>query len=270
MATVNEIYVFDIDGVITDLITHEIRNPKLLQFIIDILKKNEPIAFNTGRPFMWVKEGILKDINDNLEDKSLLKNLIIVVEKGGEWIEFDENGNELIRTDANIKIPEELESELKKLVSEKFSKVAFYDENKKTMATLQKAHEISLDEFENSHKNLDYEIEKVLNNSNYKTRYKIASTTIATDVESVKAGKNLGMEKVLDWLKNRNLETKKYLTFGDSISDLDMANHLFEKGHNVEFIYVGNKKFNLSKYKFPITVTTKKYDEGTLEYLQVH
>ncbi len=114
------------------------------------------------------------------------------------------------------------------------------------------------------------EIEKILTKLDDKKNFKYTPTTLDTDIESVKVGKDYGMKRILRWLKENDFEAEKFITFGDSLGDLDMATHLAEIEHNVEFIFVGDKSINPENYSFPIIIPVNKYDQGTLEYLQSH
>jgi hypothetical protein len=78
----------------------------------------------------------------------------------------------------------------------------------------------------------------------------------------------MGAEKIIEWCKLRHLQLKdyEYLCFGDSQSDLEMADYLYSKNLKTEFIYVGSN--NEMEKKYPIHLTKEKYTAGTLEYLQ--
>lgn len=267
MKRIKEIFVFDIDGVLTSLKTHKIEEKDLINFIVKILERGEPVSFNTGRAIPWVKQNLISKIEEEIPNKSFLSNLFAVGEKGGAWIEFNTEGNESFVIDKNIKFPEVLEEELRKLIHEKFSNKIRYEEGKKTMASLLKSDLISRDDYDRMHAEIDSEIEKILINLDLNNTFKIVPTTLDTDIESVNAGKDAGMKKILDWLKEKNYEAQEFVTFGDSLSDLAMAEHLAENNHNVRFIYVGDKEIDPKDYKFQIILTKEKFDKGTLEYL---
>lgn len=270
MNKIKEIYIFDIDGVLTDINTHKIEEKYLLDFIVDILNKNQPIAFNTGRPLIWVREELLNTIENEIKDISLLKNLFIAVEKGGEWLQFDKNGIEKVSKDNSIIVPPKLINELHKLVNEKYPNELFYDETKETMITIQKGHDISIDEFNKILPVLYKKITIILKAHDPGKKFKLVPTTLDIDIESVGVGKDFAMGKILKWINNMQLKPEEFITLGDSISDLDMAIHLNKQGHQVRFVYVGEKEINEKDYNFPIIITLEKYDKGTLEYLQAN
>ena len=113
---VNEIFIFDIDGVLTSIQTHKIEHQKLIEFVIDILDKNEPVAFNTGRSLSWVKDEIVSLIEQNIKEKNKLENLFVAAEKGGAVISFNQNGKEQMFIDYSINIPDTIKNEIRKLI----------------------------------------------------------------------------------------------------------------------------------------------------------
>lgn len=265
MTTIKQMFIFDIDGVLANIETHKIEEKGLLDFILRILKKNEPVTFSTGRSLAWVKDEILTSIEVGIDNKKLLSNLFIVVEKGGAWIEFDEDGNNRTFTDKSINIPNSIKNALRKMISISFPNKVFYDETKQTMATIEKNDSLSLEEFEKIHSKLDTEIDKILQIYDKENKYKFVPTTFDTDIESKSVGKDFAASKVLEWLKKKEITAEEFITFGDSPSDIEMFNYIIRTGYKAKFIYVGNKEI---RDGHGIIKTKKKFDEGTLEYLQ--
>lgn len=264
ITNVSEMFIFDIDGVLTNIETHKIAEKKLLDFIIKILNKNKPVAFNTGRPLIWVKEVILSLIESNIEHRSRLHNLFVVAEKGGVRIEFDDNGNEVVFIEKLINIPSSIKKALRKMVRDSFPNEVFYDESKQTMATIQKKDNLSLEEFERIHSKLNDEIGMILRIHDKENKYKLVPTTLDTDIESRSVGKDFAVSKILKWLRENGISVEKFITFGDSPNDIEMFKYLIKNGHKARFIYVGSKKIKNGE---GIIKTTRHYDEGTLEYL---
>lgn len=264
MKTIKQVFIFDIDGVLTNIETHKIEEKQLLDFILRILKKNEPMAFNTGRSLYWVKNEIITTIEAEIDNKKLLSNLFVVAEKGGARIEFDDDGNEVVFIDKLINIPNSIKNALRKMVRDSFPNEVFYDETKQTMATIQKNDNLSLEEFEKIHSKLNEEIGRILQIHDKVNMYKLVPTTLDTDIESRSVGKDFAVSKVLEWLRKKGISAEKFITFGDSPTDIEMFKYLIKNGHKAKFIYVGSKEIESGER---IIKTTKHYDEGTLEYL---
>ncbi len=263
----NEAFIFDIDGVLVSIDTHRIENPQILQFLIQLLLKNEPVALNTGRPLSWVKNAIINNIEKEIKDKSLLKNLIAVCEKGGVVLTFDTNGVEKIFIDKSININDDIKNAVRQMIATKFPNDVFYDEEKQTMVTVEKKEEITLKHFNEIHPLLDIEIKKILEKLDKESKINFIPTTIDTDIENNFVGKDFGVSKILAWLKSKGHSKDKFITFGDSLSDLAMAEHLSKEGYLVKFVFTGEKEIDINNYQFEIIITDQKYDKGTLEYL---
>lgn len=265
---VNEIFIFDIDGVLTSIQTHKLEDPRIIEFLINLLSKNEPVAFNTGRSLSWVKDEIVSVIEKHIGDKKKLNNLFIVGEKGGAILDFSQNGEEKIFIDSFINIPATIKNEIRDLIKKKFSNEVFYDETKLTMVTVQKSENITMDEFNNIHPLINVEIKQILDKYDKDKKIKFTPTTLDTDIENNHVGKDFAAGKILEWLDRKSYTANKFITFGDNIADLEMAKHIFDKGLNVEFVFVGKKEVNVNDYSFKVIITEEKYDKGTIEYLK--
>src|SRR3989338_1321859 len=85
MKTVDQMLIFDIDGVISDL-KEKTSNPTILKYIAEELKNGNPIALNTGRSLDWIiKRGVKTLITDS-KIKPFIKNFISFGEKGGSGL----------------------------------------------------------------------------------------------------------------------------------------------------------------------------------------
>jgi len=73
--------LFDIDGVITQPVTGEVEL-EVVNEIIAILERGEPVAFNTGRGLNWVLRDILPHFEARISKRSVMSRLCIVYQKG--------------------------------------------------------------------------------------------------------------------------------------------------------------------------------------------
>jgi len=126
---------------------------------------------------------------------------------------------------------------------------------------------MSIDIYKKIQKLLIYDLSKLINKSDLGRNLKIDTTTIAADVMNKHVDKGFAVLRIVDWLKEKKVTPRKILALGDSESDLPMAEKFYELGFPTEFIFVGNKQIQHCKYKFPITITSAKFEKGTLEFL---
>ncbi len=260
-------YIFDVDGVITNPSLKLVEHKEILQKIANLLSSNNLIALNTGRSLSWVNERIIPPLLEYISAKITLKNLFAVGEKGGTWFNFDDNGTIQFHKDESISVPFDLQEKIKELISNSFSETMFYDDTKETMISTEMRDGLSIDEYKKSQKELITKMTAILGEMQLTQTLEIDPTTIATDIENQIVGKDYAMERIIDWISHSGLEPKRFITFGDSKSDIPMAEKLYEHKLPVSFVYVGNDNLNTSSMQFPTIITQEKFDKGTLEFL---
>jgi len=258
--SVQTAYIFDVDGVITDPKEKKVTQPQIIDLIIHEIEKGNFLAFNSGRNTNWVKKMVIEPLTDKIVDKKLLEDVIAVGEKGTSILKYNDGWHEEI--DKKYSFPDELKESLRKFALT--TKSMFYDENKHNMATLEMKDGYDIDEFVKERDSLLPEVKKLV--SKYKDIV-AEPTSIDIDIQHKDSGKHLGARHILDWLKSKNLNPNHFVTVGDSLSDLEMADELNSQGKSVEFWYVNpNKKLDANKL-YPIKTSSKEFSEGTVEML---
>lgn len=261
-------WLFDIDGVITNPSEKRVILPELLGEIAKKLHAGEIVTLNTGRSLTFMTERVIEPLRQEVENKDLFNDFIAVGEKGGAWITYDE-GEWKTDVDQSLVIPEELKSQVRKLIENEFSDSMFYDESKMTMISTEMLDGYPVEKYTpKQEENLVPALEDILSNPKYQSlNLNIDPTTIATDIQHEHVGKHLGARRIANWLKEKNINPKQLIMVGDSQSDSEMAEELQDE-FLTEFVYVGKKQLNTAKLKCKIVYTNKKYEEGTLEYLK--
>lgn len=262
-------WIFDVDGVITNPQEKKITEPKILEEIIKRLKLKEPVALNTGRSLSWMIEKVINPLIGIVSDKTILTNFFAVGEKGGTWLEFNNQGKFKEYKDDNISIPDNVKDLIRNLIKDKYADSMFYDESKLTMISTEMNYGHNLENYKRRQEEISDEFKKLLIDQKLNEKFKIDPTTIATDIENKFVGKHFAVKRIIDWIKNKGFEVQKYVAFGDSFrSDIPMAEEINSQGLPVEFIYVGNENVESSEYSFPIRQTKAKFGAGTLEFLK--
>jgi HAD superfamily hydrolase (TIGR01484 family) len=262
------VYIFDVDGVITNPQEKQIKENKILDEISQKLEKSIPVAFNTGRTLTWVIDRVIHPLLLKINDKTILQNLFIVGEKGGVWLTFDQKGQMHSEKDDSILMTRDLQNKLRALAENEFKDYVFYDNDKQTMITLEVKDDVSLEAFNRIHPALNKRISEILEKEDPEGKFKLTPTTLDTDIENKFVGKGFAVNRILKWLRERKLNPKKFIAFGDSGADIEMAEEINKQGYSVIYVYVGNKtKPEKNKYPFEIVYTQNYFDKGTLEYL---
>src|SRR5262249_22531409 len=113
------------------------------------------------------------------------------------------------------------------------------------------------------------ELQVMLQQYGLNDQFRVDPTSIATDIEDKCLGKALGARQVLVWLKEQGLRSEHFITFGDSKSDVGMAEEIFQQGYSVELVFVGEKGLLEGMHlPFPVIFTQAFCQDGTVEYLK--
>lgn len=265
--TVPRVWIFDVDGVITNPALKRVTSDGLIEAIARRFEKGEYVALNTGRSAAWMMERVIKQIKDAVDDEADLAKFLAVGEKGGVLVSF-EDGKWVYRVDPSISVPEPLKAEVRKLIADEFGDSMFYDGTKQTMISTEMIDGNPIPEYAKEQKVLVSRFERILARPEYRDLgLKVDPTTIATDIQNPRVGKHLGARKVADWLEENAVSAQSILEVGDSQSDTEMAEEL-QDNYPVRFIFVGDpSKLDTGRLKDKPTFTSKRFDEGTLEFL---
>lgn len=266
MKIVDHMLIMDVDGVISSLKEKKAR-PEILEHIAQELKNGKPVALNTGRSLDWVVTRAGRTLINNPEIKTFLKNLIIVGEKGGTWMTFDDNGKPQEHVDESISISPKLKKEIRDLITAKYYRSMFYDTPKKTMISTEMKDGYDMSEYEKDQRLLIPEVEKVIKRHGLEKVLTIELNPIALDIQNKHVGKHLGIQRILNWLSVRKIRMPSFITIGDMPSDIKMAEELHKNNFSVTHVHVGGKKIE-GKRPFEIITTASHYENGTLEFLK--
>lgn len=257
-------WLFDVDGVLTNPTEKRVEEPEIINKLLKILQSGDLIGLNTGRSLEFVEREVITPLEKITSDRSLLDNLFFVGEKGGTWGMFI-NGQMKEYVDEKIKIPIELQNEVRTLIEKDFKETTFYDESKRTMISTEYKKGADIDAYHEEQKKLEEILKVILRKFNL-TDLKVEPSIIATDIQTAKVGKDLGVERFLNMIKDKS-EPEEFETFGDSPSDIEMFKYLKSKDHKAVFVYVGPKEIEEGER---IIKTKEKFDKGTLEYFKTH
>ena len=279
---VDSIHLFDIDGVLSNPSEKRVVHNELFSQIASLIENNEPVAFNTGRSVEWTLNNIVSQLGDRLSSPSSLKKVCIIGEKGNTWATFDEQGALYQGASEKVSIPVDLKQKVDDLIANDHEFGAFMtsktDPHKVTMLSFEKTatpNEVSDQEHQEHFRSVQdrfaNEIKDIIESLNLGQSFDVDRTTIATDIQSVHAGKDLGASRFLDMLHETNitLNHANFVAYGDSESDLAMANRLEENGLSGTLVYSGQKPANVPNgYSYRIANFPGEYSNATLNYLR--
>lgn len=260
-------YIFDVDGVITDPVEKKITKPELIDIIAHKLQQNIPVAFISGRGMQWLEGQVISVLevyfdNHPEMDIKLLDNVYVSGEFGGVSA-LHKNGVREEFVNQELAISDDLRMKVNE-VSEKFSYYAKIEHDKQTQFSMEakSGNEFFGDEGKRIADTLKKEIDSYPD-------LEVHVDRIGMNVKNKNANKRYAIKQYLQWAAEKGFASEIYYVFGDSASDLEMGEELYNQNKNFEFIFVGNKENLLGKSpQFKLTITEGHCDAGTLEYLK--
>jgi hypothetical protein len=144
----------------------------------------------------------------------------------------------------------------------------FWDPTKLTMVSVEMVDGMPIQRFAPRQRELVTALHELLDNEHAGHSLEIDASTIATDIQDRRAGKDLGARRIVEWLERRGLTPEHFVTVGDSQSDTAMAAEL-QDAHHVDFVFVGDPaSLKAEALRCRVVQTSARFELGTLEYLQ--
>lgn len=256
------VYVFDLDGVITEPKNTTV-DSTVVNHIYDMLAQGAHIAVNTGRSYEWVEHNLVVALKRR-NNAAAFARLIIVCEKGGESMVWHDG--DFRPQPSRFALQKQAYDTAKQVFDEHKSELPtmFWDDTKRTMATIEKEPQADLEEFKEQQRRLI----TLLQDQLAAFDVKIDPTVIATDIELPQAGKHAGAELIYEWVaKATDVTHDTFTCFGDSPSDYEMARYFAQQGAKTTFVFVGRPELAFEEDKHVETIrTAAQYATGTREY----
>ena len=261
------ILVFDIDGVINDKHTTEIKE-SILQKIDELCKKGYKVYFNTGRSMSYCVEMLFPKLQNY--PNILAHKPFAMCEKGVVKVRY-ENGeiqHQVLEQYSVVKYADEL---LKDLDVE--FETFFRDTSKVSMITFEKKLGVDLDKFDIEIDHFTKLIQRNLNSFNLQNILTIEKTVIALDIQHKFSGKDLGaveiVKEVESYLAKSDRENVSVFTFGDSPSDAAMAVHFASQNFVTTHVDVGAKAGDRESSDYKTIIFKNTFENGTEEFLEL-
>ncbi|WP_299950960.1 hypothetical protein [uncultured Modestobacter sp.] len=239
--------LLDVDGPVASPESRTVA-PELLDDLWRLLGAGVPVVLNTGRSVDFVAERLLGPLV--ARGLPAGARLHAVCEKGGLWTTA---GAGEVHLDDELAVPAVCHAVLAELLDGGYADAMFVDTGKRTMATVEARTDVPAAHYAQRQCAFDADLAERLSAAGLgvqlgdrsfpdaagRTPWRIDPSVIATDVESVRAGKALGARRALQLLAEDGLLPHAWHTVGDSRSDYAMADHLHGLGADVTHVDVG-------------------------------
>lgn len=253
-------YIFDVDGVLANLQTKK-TSSELILCLVTLIKQGAILCINTGRSIQWLKEKLLPELTEDLSIQER-NYLFIAGEQGGTWGWF-EDGRLQTGKDGTLEVSSEIRRSIEDIA--KKTTTLFFDNTKETMVSLEMKDGTDIEAFTRERDARVPQIQILVDK--LQPQLVVTPAQISIDLQNQFAGKDQGIRRLLMLLEKKAIIPEKTIAFGDSLSDLEMAEELYRSHIPVEFVYVGEKELEKAE-DFKIVKAQQKFEFGTLEYLQ--
>jgi len=234
--------LLDVDGPIASPESRRIAIDSIVSDLLTLASAGIPIAFITGRSDAFMREQVVARLVDGGLDTQA--HVFGVFEKGGCWAPITADGMGEVEIDADVAVPESVRSVVEGLARDEYAATMFVDDVKHVMISLEARTDVSPAEYQAAQASFEAQIYELLVASGLGLRYRgreahdalgqmpwrIDSTIISTDVESVRLDKDRGADRALDWFASRGMTAQRWWSAGDSRSDYLMADAVHARG----------------------------------------
>lgn len=259
----NPVYVFDLDGVITNPQNSSVDTTVVLQ-MYSLLENGIHVVVNTGRSYNWVEQNLVRIFLEQ-QNNDIFTRFIAVCEKGGETVRWNDSSATVIPSEFALDTADYNLAKNVFITHKNELTTMFWDDTKRTMATIEKVPTANLDLFHEQQHSLVAELHKAFIDKDVK----IDATTIATDIEKPAAGKYAGAKLIYQWIQEvAPNNAHSFISIGDSVSDYEMARYFADQHEQSTFVYVGKPSDSFEQHgDVTLIRPVRQFSEGTKEYL---
>lgn len=233
--------LLDIDGPLCSTITRSIRVPSIAADLTAIANAGCPVVFNTGRSDTFMTAQVIpRLVHAGLGDEAPVWG---VGEKGLSWFAVRDGVVGQVEIDRTMAVTPSTRVACV-AVADQHLDVAFVDETKRSMFTLERRVDVTSSSFLERRPVIAAQLTDAIRACGEADRFHVIETSIALDVEHRASGKALGAERAVRLVADRTALPRCWYTVGDSDSDYDMASWLHRAGYHVTHLDVSPESHN--------------------------
>ena len=239
--------LLDVDGPIASPVERRIAIPSITRDLVVLANLGVPVVFNTGRSVVFVRDEIVKPmLAAGLEPDARVYG---VCEKGAVWFAATLNHFDGVNVEQSVAVPPIISDDVHELVQDEYSDTMFWDDTKRAMVSVEARTDVAASDYLDARVRFDERVFELIagrrvgvvmgdRRSGETVTLRIDRSIIATDVESVTLGKDLGAQRALTLLAASGALPSLWRTVGDSRTDYAMADYLHAHGYDVAHVDV--------------------------------
>lgn len=243
--------LLDVDGPIASPVSRTIAIPSILHDLVTLADAGVPIAFITGRSDAFIRDKVVAPLLEAGLGGPKLR-MFGVFEKGGAWAPITDQGMQPVVVDSSLALPVAFSEEIRELVDTEFADFMFFDDTKRAMVSVEQRTDVENARYKDVQPRFEEAAFDALQRHGLGARfgdrehpdaagrvpYRIDTTIISTDIESVTLDKDRGAERALEYFASNGEFPHVWRSVGDSRSDYLMADFVHAAGHSVAHLDV--------------------------------
>ena len=242
--------LLDVDGPIASPDTRTIATPSIIADLITLAGANVPIGFITGRSARFISEQVVAPLV--AAGLPRVMRMYGVCEKGAVWFPITEAGMGEIVVDDSVALPEAVAGRIRDLVATDYADTMFFDETKLAMVSVEQRTDVDRAAYHLAQASFEQAAYAIMIEHGLGVRFgdtvspdaagavpfRIDTTIISTDIESVDLDKDHAAKRALAFFAAGGPLPRLWRSVGDSRSDYKMADHLHAAGFDVAHVDV--------------------------------
>jgi len=242
--------LLDVDGPIASPDTRTIATPSIITDLITLAGANVPIGFITGRSAQFISEQVVTPLVTAGLPREM--RMYGVCEKGAVWFPITDTGMGEVVVDASVALPAPVVSRIRELVATDYADTMFFDETKLAMISVEQRTDVDRAAYHVAQASFEDAAYAILIEHGLGVRFgnrvspdvegavpfRIDTTIISTDIESVDLDKDHAAQRALAFFAAGGPLPRLWRSVGDSRSDYLMADHLHAAGYDVAHVDV--------------------------------
>jgi len=242
--------LLDVDGPIASPDTRTIATPSIIADLITLAGANVPIGFITGRSARFISEQVVAPLV--AAGLPRVMRMYGVCEKGAVWFPITEAGMGEIVVDDSVALPEAVAGRIRDLVATDYADTMFFDETKLAMVSVEQRTDVDRAAYHLAQASFEQATYAIMIEHGLGVRFgdtvspdaagavpfRIDTTIISTDIESVDLDKDHAAKRALAFFAEGGPLPRLWRSVGDSRSDYKMADHLHAAGYDVAHVDV--------------------------------
>jgi hypothetical protein len=277
--------LLDVDGPIASPVTRSIAIPSIADDLVTLVGAGVPVAFITGRSDAFIEQQVVRPLlARGLADalRQPRARMFGVFEKGGSWAAITPAGMADVTVDETVAPSQSLIADIRMLVEQRFADTMFFDDTKRAMISVEQNRDVESSIYLKAQAHFDHAAfdvlvdhgvgvhhrERVSPDVNGEVTFRLDSTIISTDIESVVLDKDRGAQRALEYFAAAGELPRRWRSVGDSRSDYKMADFLHEAGFDAAHVDVRPSDGVLEKPYRVITEHGAVHDEAGAIFLR--